>query len=113
HVTQSDDAAGPLDGLVVVDLTRALAGPQATMMLADLGARVIKVESAEGDDSRRWGPLVGEDEVSAYFLSCNRNKESVTPDLKAPEGQALLQALVRRADILVENFRTGVLDRLG
>ncbi|MFC0221143.1 CaiB/BaiF CoA transferase family protein [Nocardioides zeicaulis] len=98
----------------MVDLTRALAGPQATMMLADLGARVIKVEAAAGDDSRHWGPpFVGDDEVSTYFLSCNRNKESVTADLKSTEGRTLLEALVQRADVLVENFRPGVLDRLG
>ncbi|KQW45018.1 CoA-transferase [Nocardioides sp. Root1257] len=109
-----NDDGGPLDGVLVVDLSRALAGPQATMMLADLGARVIKVESSAGDDSRHWGPpFVGEDRTSTYFLSCNRNKESVTADLKSDEGRRLLEALVRRADVLVENFRPGVLDRLG
>jgi crotonobetainyl-CoA:carnitine CoA-transferase CaiB-like acyl-CoA transferase len=107
-------AESPLAGIVVVDLSRALAGPQATMMLADLGARVIKVESDRGDDSRHWGPpFVGEDAISTYFLSANRNKESVTADLKSADGAALLEALVRRADVLVENFRAGVLDRLG
>ena len=106
-----------LDDLVVIDLTRALAGPHAAMMLGDLGARVIKVESPNGgDESRSWGPpFVGpEDEpVSTYFMSCNRNKESVTADLKSPEGKELLTRLVERADVLMENFRTGVLDRLG
>lgn len=102
-----------LSDLVVVDLTRALAGPQATMMLGDLGARVIKVETPEGgDDSRGWGPpFVGEE--STYFLSANRNKESVTADLKSAEGKEFLTQLVRKADVLVENFRPGVLDRLG
>jgi crotonobetainyl-CoA:carnitine CoA-transferase CaiB-like acyl-CoA transferase len=102
-----------LSDLVVVDLTRALAGPQAAMMLGDLGARVIKVETpARGDDSRGWGPpFVGEE--STYFLSANRNKESVTADLKSAEGKEFLTKLVRRADVLVENFRPGVLDRLG
>ncbi|MEU0092383.1 CoA transferase [Kribbella sp. NPDC006257] len=102
-----------LSDLVVVDLTRALAGPQAAMMLGDLGARVIKVETpAGGDDSRGWGPpFVGEE--STYFLSANRNKESVTADLKSAEGKEFLTKLVRRADVLVENFRPGVLDRLG
>ena len=111
---------GPLDGIVVVDLSRALAGPHAAMMLGDLGARVIKVENPDGgDDSRGWGPpFVGADGVadsgeSTYFFSCNRNKESVTADLKSAEGRDLLTRLVRRADVLVENFRTGVLDRLG
>jgi crotonobetainyl-CoA:carnitine CoA-transferase CaiB-like acyl-CoA transferase len=106
-----------LSDLVVVDLTRALAGPHAAMMLADLGARVIKVESpAGGDESRSWGPpFVGpeDDPVSTYFLSANRNKESVTADLKSEEGRLFLTRLVAHADVLLENFRTGVLDRLG
>ena len=108
---------GLLSDLVVVDLTRALAGPHAGMMLGDVGARVIKVETpGAGDDSRTWGPpFVGPDDdpVSTYFLSCNRNKESVTADLKSEEGRAFLTRLVARADVLMENFRTGVLDRLG
>jgi len=116
---------GPLDGVVVVDLSRALAGPHAAMMLGDLGARVIKVENPDGgDDSRGWGPPFvgaggrlaepGETDVeSTYFFSCNRNKESVTADLKSAEGKNLLTRLVRQADVLVENFRTGVLGRLG
>jgi crotonobetainyl-CoA:carnitine CoA-transferase CaiB-like acyl-CoA transferase len=120
---------GPLDGVVVVDLSRALAGPHAAMMLGDLGARVIKVENPDGgDDSRGWGPPfvgAGGDVVdgseadgggpfeSTYFFSCNRNKESVTADLKSDAGRELLTRLVRQADVLVENFRTGVLDRLG
>jgi crotonobetainyl-CoA:carnitine CoA-transferase CaiB-like acyl-CoA transferase len=111
---------GPLDGIVVIDLTRALAGPHATMLLADLGARVIKVEQpGTGDESRLWGPPfavppgdAGEP-VSTYYLSCNRNKESVTCDLRSDAGRQLLTALVRRADVLAENFRPGVLDRLG
>ncbi|MFC5959254.1 CaiB/BaiF CoA transferase family protein [Streptomyces pratens] len=99
---------------MVVDLSRALAGPQATMMLADLGARVIKVESPDGDDSRHWGPpFVGDDGISTYFLSCNRNKESVTANLKSEEGRSFLTALLQVADVLVENFRPGVLERLG
>src|SRR5581483_777730 len=106
---------GPLDGIVVVDLTRVLSGPHATMMLADLGARVIKVEQpGTGDETRHWGPpFVGDDQVSTYFLSCNRNKESITLDLKSGEGRQTLTRLVERADVLVENFRTGVMDRLG
>jgi crotonobetainyl-CoA:carnitine CoA-transferase CaiB-like acyl-CoA transferase len=113
--------SGPLSGVLVVDLSRALAGPHAAMMLGDLGARVIKVETpGGGDDSRGWGPpfvddtgQVADHGESTYFFSCNRNKESVTADLKSPEGKELLTGLVRRADVLVENFRTGVLDRLG
>ncbi len=107
---------GALAGLLVVDLTRALAGPHATMTMGDLGARVIKVEPPHGDDSRTWGPpFVGPDDdpVSTYYLSCNRNKESVTADLTSPDGQWLLTELVRRADVLVENFRPGGLERLG
>ncbi|GAB3932038.1 CoA transferase [Kribbella albertanoniae] len=97
----------------MVDLTRALAGPHAGMMLGDLGARVIKVETpAGGDDSRGWGPPFVEGE-STYFLSANRNKESVTADLKSDEGKEFLTKLVQKADILLENFRPGVLDRLG
>jgi crotonobetainyl-CoA:carnitine CoA-transferase CaiB-like acyl-CoA transferase len=112
------EPTGPLDGLVVVDLTRALAGPHAGMMLGDLGADVIKVENPHGgDDTRGWGPPFvdpadGERE-STYFLSTNRNKRSVTLDLKDERGKAALHALVRRADVLMENFRPGVLDRLG
>jgi len=106
-----------LSDIVVVDLTRALAGPHAAMMLADLGARVIKVESpGSGDESRSWGPpFVGPDDdpVSTYFMSCNRNKESVTADLKSEAGKDFLGRLVARADVLMENFRPGVLDRLG
>lgn len=109
--------SGPLDDVVVVDLSRALAGPHATMMLGDLGARVVKVEAPDrGDDTRGWGPpFVGEDgeRESTYFLSANRNKESIALDLKTDTGRATLLALVDRADVLVENFRTGVLDRLG
>jgi crotonobetainyl-CoA:carnitine CoA-transferase CaiB-like acyl-CoA transferase len=129
--------AAPLEGIVVLDLTRALAGPHATMMLADLGARVIKVEQpGAGDESRQWGPPFAAapesatataaapasaadaaglraDPVSTYFLSCNRNKESVTCDLRSAAGRELLERLVRRSDVLAENFRTGVLDRLG
>jgi formyl-CoA transferase len=114
-----EPSPGPLDGLVVVDLTRALAGPHAAMMLGDLGARVIKVEApGGGDDTRGWGPPFvtppgGGDAQSTYFLSCNRNKESVTADLKTDEGRLVLERLVERADVLLENFRPGVLDRLG
>jgi crotonobetainyl-CoA:carnitine CoA-transferase CaiB-like acyl-CoA transferase len=106
-----------LSDIVVIDLTRALAGPHAAMMLGDLGARVIKVETpAGGDDSRGWGPPFvgkGADRESTYFMSCNRNKESVTADLKSDEGKQLLRRLVAQADVLMENFRPGVLDRLG
>ncbi|MFC4117325.1 CaiB/BaiF CoA transferase family protein [Nonomuraea zeae] len=104
---------GPLAGIVVADLTRALAGPHATMMLGDLGATVIKVETpGAGDDTRGWGPPFRDGE-STYFLSANRNKRSIELDLKSDDGRRTLEALVRKADVLVENFRTGVLERLG
>ncbi|MEO5874203.1 MAG: CoA transferase [Streptosporangiaceae bacterium] len=105
--------AGPLEGVVVLDLSRVVAGPQATMQLADFGARVIKVEQpGTGDETRGWGPpfVAG---ISTYYLACNRNKESITLDLKSPGDLETLRRLVRRADVLVENFRTGVMDRLG
>jgi len=109
--------SGPLDDIVVIDLSRALAGPHAGMMLGDMGARVIKVETpGHGDDTRGWGPpFVGpeDDPISTYYLSCNRNKESITLDLKSDDGRDTLTRLVRHADVLVENFRPGVLDRLG
>ena len=107
----------PLEDITVIDLSRALAGPHAGMMLADMGARVIKVETpATGDESRGWGPpFVGpeDDPISTYFLSCNRNKESLTLDLKSDDGRDVLTRLVRHGDVLIENFRPGVLDRLG
>ena len=107
------DNSRALDGLTVLDLSRVLSGPYCTMMLADMGARVIKVERpGKGDDTRGWGPPFQNGE-SAYFLSINRNKESVTLDLKHPEGRRVLDALIARADVLVENFRPGTLERMG
>ncbi|MGB3374992.1 MAG: CoA transferase [Microbacterium sp.] len=101
----------PLDGTLVADFSRVLAGPYATATLADLGARVIKVERpVNGDDTRAWGPP-WTDNSAAYFESANRNKESVTLDLGDPADRALARDLARRADVLVENFRPGVLDR--
>jgi crotonobetainyl-CoA:carnitine CoA-transferase CaiB-like acyl-CoA transferase len=104
---------GPLTGTTVLDLTRVLSGPYCTMMLGDLGARVIKIEQPRGgDDTRHWGPpFLGTE--SAYFLSINRNKESVTLDFKHPLGRALLDQLIAMSDVLVENFRPGTLARLG
>src|SRR5262249_37891331 len=103
----------PLDGIFVLDLTRVLSGPYCTMLLADLGARVIKVEQpGKGDDTRAWGPpFLGTE--SAYFLSINRNKESLTLDFKKPAGRAILERLVATADVLVENFRPGTMASLG
>ena len=108
---------GPLDGIRVIDLSRALAGPYASLMLADAGADVVKVERpGTGDDTRGWGPpFVGPDDApeSAYFLSVNRNKRSVVLDLKDPDDLEALKRLIAEADVLVENFRPGVMDRLG
>ncbi|MEE9140753.1 MAG: CoA transferase [Alphaproteobacteria bacterium] len=104
-------AAGPLTGVTVIDLTRVLAGPYCTMVLADLGARVIKVEAPDGDDARRIGPFVGG--KSAYFMSLNRGKESVALDLKDEADRKVFEKLLARADVLVENFRAGTLEGLG
>jgi len=104
---------GPLAGLTVLDFTRVLSGPYCTMLLGDMGARVIKVEQpGRGDDTRAWGPPFVNGE-SAYFLSINRNKESLTLDLKSPSSRGVMDALLRRADVLVENFRPGTMERVG
>ena len=103
----------PLDGITVLDLTRVLSGPYCTMLLADMGARVIKIEQpGKGDDTRAWGPPFLEGE-SAYFLSINRNKESVTLDFKHPDGRAILDRLIAASDVVVENFRPGTLTKVG
>jgi crotonobetainyl-CoA:carnitine CoA-transferase CaiB-like acyl-CoA transferase len=107
---------GSLAGVRVLDLTHALAGPFCTQVLADHGADVIKVEPPEGDFFRRMGPFRDDDEQRHYgglFQSCNRNKRSIVLDLKRPEGRELLQRLAREADVLVENYRAGVLERMG
>jgi crotonobetainyl-CoA:carnitine CoA-transferase CaiB-like acyl-CoA transferase len=104
---------GPLAGLVVADFSRVLAGPYCTMLLADLGADVIKVESPGGDDTRHWVPPVTGDGVSTYFLAINRNKRSVVLDLREEGQRALAQELARRADIFVQNFKPGGLARFG
>lgn len=104
--------SGPFSGVLVIDLTRVLAGPFCTMILADLGARVIKVENPDGgDDSRHFEPF--SDGISAYFLSLNRGKESIALDLKNEKDRAIFVKLVQRADVLVENFRPGTMERLG
>jgi len=109
----SNSHPGPLDGIRVLDLTRVLAGPYCTMFLGDLGAEVVKVEQpGVGDDTRGWGPPFTGGE-SAYFLCVNRNKKSVTVDLKSKEGVALLRRLAERADVLIENFRPRTMERLG
>ncbi len=105
--------AQPLDGVVVLDFSRVLSGPYCTMQLADLGARVIKIEQpGRGDDTRAWGPPFVQGE-SAYFLSINRNKESLALDLKHEAAPGIIGALLARADVVVENFRPGTIARLG
>lgn len=115
--TLQGTATGPLSGYVVLDLTRALAGPHAGMMMGDLGAKVIKIETVgTGDDTRGWGPpFVGPEDnrQATYFLSCNRNKLSLSLNLKDEEHKEKLAELIKNSDVLMENFRTGVLDRLG
>src|SRR5262249_56768804 len=108
-------AAGPLGGVLVLDLSRALAGPFCTMLLADLGAGVIKVESPDGGDvTRGWGPPVDRSSgLSAYFLSINRNKESIALDLTTPQGRDAVRILAGHADVLLENFAPGALARFG
>src|ERR1700689_795415 len=102
----TEASRGPLAGLLVADFSRILAGPYATMLLADLGAEVIKVEGPGGDDTRTWLPPV-RDGISTYYLSVTRNKRSVALDLKAEADQRAAQELARRADIFIENFRPG------
>ncbi|HNW34874.1 MAG TPA: CoA transferase, partial [Candidatus Ozemobacteraceae bacterium] len=108
----SADVKGPLDGIVVIDLTRVLAGPYCSMMLADMGATVIKVERPEGgDDARAYTPFINGE--SAYFMSINRGKKSVTLNLKSERGREILIDLVKKADVLLENFKPGVMTKLG
>ena len=112
NLPETESQPGPLDGLVVADFSRVLAGPFATMMLADLGARVIKVERPDGgDDSRGYGPFL--DGRSLYFARVNRGKESIALDLKDPADLEVARQLAARADVLVENYRPGVMGRLG
>jgi formyl-CoA transferase len=111
---------GALDGLVVLDLTRILAGPTATQLLGDLGATVIKIENPKtnGDDTRAWGPPYaqttdGEQDLSAYFMAANRNKYSVAADLSSSEGQQLIKAIASQADVVIENYKPGGLEKYG
>ena len=106
----------PLEGVKVIELARILAGPWAGQTLSDLGAEVVKVESIEGDDTRRWGPPFvknGEDISASYFHSCNRGKKSICVDFKTKEGQDIIKKLVLKADILIENFKVGGLRKYG
>src|ERR1041385_7279175 len=103
-----------LEGVRVVDLTRVLAGPLCTMLLGDLGANVIKVERpGAGDETRTWGPPFDSEGRSAYYLSINRNKLAIAADFDAPADRVLLESLVAEADVVVDNFRAGTLERRG
>jgi crotonobetainyl-CoA:carnitine CoA-transferase CaiB-like acyl-CoA transferase len=104
--------AGPLDGILVADFSRILAGPYATMLLADMGAEVVKVEGPRGDDTRTWTPPA-RDDVSTYYLGINRGKRSIVLDLREEADAGLGRELARRADVLIENFKPGGLDRYG
>ncbi len=105
--------AGALENIKVLDLSRVLAGPYCTMILGDLGAEVLKVEAPGGsDETRKWGPPFKND-VSAYYLSANRNKKAITVDLKSDEGTEMIKKLVRESDVIINNFKTGTMDRFG
>ena len=103
--------SGPLSGITIIDLSRILAGPYCTLLLAELGARVIKVEAPQGDDAREYGPFTNG--KSTYFASVNRGKESIALDLKAPSDRDIFERLLDKADAVVENFRPGTMERLG
>jgi len=111
------DMPSALEGIKILDLGHVLAAPFCTMILADLGAQVIKLESPIGDDSRQFGPFIGEDngkgKQSGYFISINRNKKSMCVNLKKPEGKALLRDLIKKCDVVVENFRPTTMKKLG
>src|SRR5689334_6136763 len=105
-------ARGPLSGITVVDLTRILAGPYCTLLMAELGARVIKVEPpGKGDDARAYGPF--REGKSTYFMSVNRGKESIALDLKDARDRGIFEALLEKADVIAENFRPGTMEKLG
>ena len=110
--TTAPGGHGPLAGLLVADFSRVLAGPYATMLLADLGAEVVKVEGPGGDDTRTWQPPA-RDGVATYYLGANRNKRSIALDLRDPADLVLARELARRADVFVENFKPGGLERFG
>src|SRR6185503_11761307 len=110
--TMSTQNRGPLSGVTIVDLTRILAGPYCTFLMAEMGARVIKVEPpGKGDDAREYGPFL--EGKSTYFSSINRGKESIALDLKAAADKRIFEALLEHADVVVENFRPGTMEKLG
>ena len=105
--------SGALEGLKVIDLSRVLGGPYCAQMLADHGADVIKVEPPQGDETRLWGPPFDKDGISAYFAGINRNKRTIALDLGKPDGRAVLLKLLEDADVLIENFKTGTMEKWG
>ncbi len=112
HESDTNSTGGPLDGIMVADLSRVLAGPYCSMLLADMGATVIKVESPAGDDTRTWSPPE-KDGVATYYASINRNKKSIVLDFRDPDDLAVAKELVRRSDITLQNFKVGALDKFG
>ena len=104
---------GALEGLKVIDLSRVLGGPYCAQMLADHGADVIKIEPPQGDETRLWGPPFDAEGISAYFAGINRNKRTVALDLSKPEGRTVLLKLLEDADVLIENFKTGTMEKWG
>src|SRR6266545_3500383 len=113
-MSDAQERPGPLHGILVADFSRVLAGPLATMTLGDLGADVVKVERpGTGDETRSWAPPYAPDGSSTYYLAVNRNKRGVTLDLSTPDGRTTARALALRADVLVENFPPGTMERFG
>jgi formyl-CoA transferase len=120
-MTDASEAPGALDGLIVLDLSRILAGPTATQLLGDFGATILKIENPKtaGDDTRGWGPVYALDEtgqrtdLSAYFMAANRNKQSVAVDISTPEGQEIIRQIAARADVVIENYKPGGLEKYG
>jgi crotonobetainyl-CoA:carnitine CoA-transferase CaiB-like acyl-CoA transferase len=104
---------GALEGLKVIDLSRVLGGPYCGQMLADHGADVIKVEPPQGDETRTWGPPFDKEGISAYFAGINRNKRTIALDLSKPEGRDVLMKLLETADVLIDNFKTGTMEKWG
>src|SRR5579872_3863914 len=111
--TSENTASAPLAGIRILDLSVSVAGPFSSMLLADMGAEVIKIEPPSGDISRKWGPPFVEDNSSAYFYSLNRNKKSISLNLKEAGDKEIFTSLIRKSDVLIESFRPGVLDKLG